>query len=378
MDNPFYYGRAVDGAAFVNRSEEIGRISSSLERGQSIVLFSPRRYGKTSLIKKTMSRLQRKKVLCFYVDLYTVTSLDEFYKNYAEALAAAFKSPASALVSLLHWLLPMLKPKLVYSQPGIPEVQIEASLTTLRNTKTLKELFESIERYCAKHKRKAAVIFDEFQEIATLEKGGIIERQMRSSFQHHRHVAYAFLGSKMHLMNEMFGTTSRPFYNFGSRFELGAMSDVVWRKDIAAKFKAGGFKIDEQAIKKILHITKGHPYYTQLLCSEIWDTCNTKRAVSEQDIDPVVQGALDLENHAFQELWDSLSRNQRKVVRVLAQETDIALFSSDIARKYYLGAQSSLHRTVEQLLRKGVVAKKDHSYVLTDPFVARWICSRMP
>ena len=106
MQNPFYYGRVVEGAAFINRKDEIRLLSSDLERGQSIILFSPRRYGKTSLIKQVIKKLQRKKIACFYIDLYTITSLDEFYTNYSTAIAANLKTPVQSLVAIIHSLLP--------------------------------------------------------------------------------------------------------------------------------------------------------------------------------------------------------------------------------------------------------------------------------
>ena len=154
MHNPFYYGRTVEGAAFINRESEIRQISSDLERGQSVILFSPRRFGKTSVIRRVIDKLRKRKVLCFYVDLYTVASLDEFYSRYSTAVARSLKSPAESLVSLMQSLLPLVKPKLVYAEPGAPSIEIEAGLSVLRQPATLRELFESVEAYCAKKRKK--------------------------------------------------------------------------------------------------------------------------------------------------------------------------------------------------------------------------------
>lgn len=375
MQNPFFYGRAVEGGAFINRKEEIRMLASDLERGQSVILFSPRRYGKTSLIKQVIKQLKRKKILCFYIDLYPITSLDKFYDHYAAAIAANLNTPVNALVNTLHSLLPAIRPKLIYSEPGMPSVQIEANLSTLKSSKTLRQLFDCADHYCKKHKIRGAVIFDEFQEIVSLEEGDVLEREMRSAFQHHQHVSYAFLGSKMHLMNELFKDKNRPFFNFGARYELKSISEKEWIPYIQKKFNQGGYVVSEEALRLLTEITSGHPYYTQLLCSEIWESCREEKEVTGEKLEQILQEALCKENHAFQELWDSLSRLQRKVVHTLAQEPDAALFSAENARKYSLGAQSTTHRTVEQLLKKGVLIKEKGKYALTDPFIGKWLTS---
>jgi len=376
MHNPFYYGRTVEGAAFINRENEIRQISSDLERGQSVILFSPRRYGKTSVIRRVIEKLRKRKVLCFYVDLYTVASLDEFYSRYSTAVARSLRSPAESLVSLMQSLLPLVKPKLVYAEPGAPSIEIEAGLPVLRQPATLRELFESVERYCAKRGRRATVVFDEFQEITALDCGSELEREMRSVFQHHQHVSYAFLGSKMHLMNELFKDKNRPFYNFGRRVELDAIAADHWRKDIADKFSAGGYEIDRPAVEAIIDASQGHPYYTQLLCSEIWDRHTDTRTVTASDVASVIQTAIDKESHAFQELWDSLTGAQRRMVQVLSREPEIEIYSADAVRRHNLGALSSITRIIGQLQKRGIVTRKEQRHVLTDPFVAKWIALR--
>lgn len=376
MENPFFYGRAVGGTAFVNRRDEIAQLSSDLARGQSVILFSPRRYGKTSLIKQVIKKLQARKIHCFYVDLYTVTSLDEFYGRYSTAIARSIRGPAEALISLLRDLLPLVKPKLSYSEPGAPTIEIEAGLPTLRKGPTLRELFESVERFCTKKSCRAVVVFDEFQEITSLENGDQLEREMRAAFQHHTQVGYAFLGSKMHLMNELFKDTNRPFYNFGKRIELEVIKPAAWRNDIARKFKAGGYVIDKETIDTITGFTRGHPYYTQLLCSEIWDRFTAGIKFGRTDITEIVRSAVEKENHAFQELWDSLSRAQRKVVSVLALYPETEMFSAETLRTHNLGAASAVSRTLEQLMKRGIVLKRDRRFSVTDPFVTHWISLR--
>jgi len=177
-------------------------------------------------------------------------------------------------------------------------------------------------------------------------------------------------------MNELFKDKNRPFYSFGSKYELEPIPEKAWIGHILSSFEKGSHTLDRQIANRINETSLGHPYYTQLLCSEIWETCRDKRSITEEDVATALQKALDKEDHAFQEIWDSLSLSQKKIIHTLAHEPEVALFSAAAAQKHGLGAQSSNHRTVSQLLKKGLLSKKNGRYFLTDPFIQKWLLSR--
>jgi hypothetical protein len=185
MDNPFFFGKTVSGTSFLNRERELEELTETLARGQNIILFSPRRYGKTSLIKRVVARLQEKKVQTFYFDFYRIASLEEFFRYYSTTIINSLQSPFEKAFSLVRSLIPSLKPRLVYSEPTLPSIEVELSMDVLAKKSSLNELFDAIEKYCRIKKKKACVVFDEFQEIATIENGELLEREMRSAMQHH-------------------------------------------------------------------------------------------------------------------------------------------------------------------------------------------------
>jgi len=372
-DNPFFFGRTVTGPAFIDREQETEQIASSLERGQSVILFSPRRYGKTSLIRQVTDRLQRRGLLAFYLDLYRVTTLERFGQYYAQAVLSIIASPADRLFSLVRSLVPSLRPKLTYSEPNMPSIELELGLENLRRQSTLAELFNLIEQYCRKRKKRACLVFDEFQEITVFDSDHLLEREMRAAFQHHERVSYAFLGSKTHLMHELFKDKKRPFYNFGTHFELGAIEDRHWQPFIRECFDRSGYTLPQDQYPRITALTRGHPYYTQMLCSEIWEQAVHQSSPPSDPVIAALESILGRENHAFAEIWDTLSPAERRVVMVLAETGRASVFSADFLAAHRLGAASSLQRTVKKLMLRGIVDRATGGYTLADPVFKQWL-----
>ena len=58
-DNPFIYGELVGAGAFADREGERKRLTRDLAAGQKVFLISPRRYGKSSLIRDVLRGLAR-------------------------------------------------------------------------------------------------------------------------------------------------------------------------------------------------------------------------------------------------------------------------------------------------------------------------------
>jgi hypothetical protein len=371
--NPFLFGKAVSGSSFVNRQREIKDVCSSLERGQSIIIFSPRRYGKTSLIKQVITTLSARGILVFYLDLYRVTTLEQFGRYYSQTVISSLRSSADKLFSLVRTLIPSLRPKLTYTEPNMPAIELEVSLEAMRRQVTLSELFNFLEKYCSKKKQRACVVFDEFQEITAFDCNGVLEREMRAAFQHHQLVSYAFLGSKAHLMHELFKDKARPFYNFGAHFELGPITNENWEPFIRGHFKKTGLPVTEDLCRRIVELTHGHPYYTQMLCSEIWESSIHS---AKKPSDPVASGLVSIlqkENHAFAEIWDTLVPVEKKLLYVLAGADAVAVFSAEFLASHQLGATSSMQRVVLRLLKRGIINRDAKGVSIGDPLFSHWI-----
>jgi AAA+ ATPase superfamily predicted ATPase len=257
MKNPFYFGKEVVGEAFTDRMAEAKELLADIEQGLNIIIYSPRRYGKTSLIKKVLGLARERGVLCFYLDLYPITNLRDFVKIYAQALSNS--EPASRLkdfVKVLGKLIPKLLPKVTIGPKSGPELSFDLEKVFREKEVILDDLLEAVHKLAAKKRRPAVVVFDEFQEIAKLEEAGNLERKIRTHIQKQQNVSCVFLGSKRHLMQEAFKNKNRPLYNCGRHFPLGKISPADFSEFINRGFSKTDILIKANEITKILKITE--------------------------------------------------------------------------------------------------------------------------
>ena len=375
MDNPFIYGKVARGEYFADRESEIQELLSDIAASQSVIIFSPRRYGKTSLIFEVLDRARQKGFLGLYLDLFRVTSKEAFVSAYAREIARLYQGGARSVLRKLKELLPRLIPKVVLKDDRT-DVEWEFEFD-VRGEKIplIEDLFEAVAKIGARQGKRAVVVFDEFQEIIKWDAGNQIERQMRSHFQMHGEVSYIFMGSKRHLMQDLFQNKNRPFYRFGKHFPLGKIPEGDLSEFIRTRFDRTGFRIEPGTIEEILKVTEHHPYYTQLFCSVIWEAKRSEQVISESDIRQGVHEVLTRESHAFHDLWDVLPFKARQLLVAFAREAGESkqIYSDIFLKKYNLGSASSVQRALERIQREEILEKINGEYKFGDVFFKRWI-----
>ena len=369
MKNPFLFGAVVSDEHFINREDEVLSIAQSLLAGQNVICYSPRRYGKTSLMKKVMKILSSKGTLVFYIDMYSVTSLENLYNVYASSIAGSIKSPINSLIELIQRLLPSINPKIVFKNPGSPSVELTVPIPVLAKAETLRELFNSLEMYCGRKKKKGAVVFDEFQEIAALADGDRIEREMRSAFQHHKNVSYAFLGSKNHILKNIFKNKNRPFFNFGRHFDIDVISEEHWIRHIRNKFPSAN-----KHAARILTLTQNHPYYTQMFLHYLWDYHKKGAPVDEPSLVVVSNEILQRDSMLFSEMWDTMSVRERNLLKAIAMEETNSIYEKGFLLKHNLGTAAIVQKAYMKLEKRDYVRKDASGRIcFANPFFKTWI-----
>jgi hypothetical protein len=375
VENPFVYGKVARGKSFADRKAEIEELMADIASGQNVIIFSPRRYGKTSLILEVLDWAKGEGLLTVYLDLFKVTSKEAFIAAYAKEIARLYRGGIRSMLQKVKALLPRLVPKVVMKGEGT-EVELEFEFDP-RGEKTplLDDLFEAMAIISSRQDKRAVVVFDEFQEIAGWDEDGQVERQMRSHFQLHQSVSYIFMGSKRHLMQELFQNKNRPFYRFGKHFPLGKIPRDEFTTFIQRRFRETGFKVGREAIDEVLRITEDHPYYTQLLSHILWARHREEKAITKEDVHQGVEEIFLRESHAFYDLWDMLPLKARQLLIALAQEesSEVQLYSNDFLQRHNLGSASSVQRAVARLQEEEILEKVDGEYQYTDVFFKRWI-----
>lgn len=367
--NPFSYGTIVRGDFFYDRKEEGERIVTTLSGGNNLVLFAPRRYGKTSLVFRVIEQLESQGFTCIYFDFLPVYSIETFVSLYIGAIEK--KQPnLQRLVQVITHVVKSIRPKLTFDSGGNAEFGIELNESSV-SIQTLSEVLDLPEKLAQKGK-KTIVIFDEFQEITKLNKIGF-ESLLRSKIQQQQQVNYLFLGSRTHLLSDMFNNKNRAFYNSASHMQLGTLPPEETVAYLQEKFGSSGIQIGLQEALYLIEQTGDIPYYIQLLAAEIWQYMITwKILVTTEIIDTCARQIVELKQDYYYELFDRQSIMQKQLLLALVHSGD-NIFSAAYAKRFRLSAASTTQKSVLVLMDSGIIDKTDHTYFISDPFFKRFL-----
>lgn len=371
MDNPFVYGKEVSGDDFCNRKDEIEELYRDTVNSQNVIVFSQRRFGKTSLIKEVLKRTRNRGILTIYVDLYSVLTEEDLVRKYAKAAAESLLGRVDKALRQAGQFFKRIRPKLTIDETGQPTYSVD--IEKREALPLLEDALEAVKRYVDQKRKKAAVVFDEFQQVGQL-KTDRAEKVMRSSIQRHKNISYIFMGSKKHLISDMFNNPNRPFYKSGKPFPLGKINKDEFLVFIQIKFKKTKKNLPKSLGEKIIEICEYHPYYVQYLCHIIWEKVKSKGAVKEENLTESLKLLLSRESSTYEATWDLLTIKQRQVLMALARAMpDEKFFSSTFLEKYNLGSASSIQRTLRSLIDKDLIDKEGEFYTIIDIFFKKWL-----
>lgn len=366
--NPFNYISIAQGDNFYDRIEETKRIVDTLQGGNNLVLLAPRRYGKTSLVFRAIEQLEQKGISCVYFDLMPVYSLESFAELYLQALYSKLSSK-ERLIQLIA-ALKSIRPKMTFDAFGKPEFGIEfiepkVSIATIAQ---LLELPETI----AQEGKRLVVVMDEFQEIRKLHKFGL-EALLRSKIQLQHHANYLFLGSKTHIMQDMFMDKNKPFYNSAITLQISTLPERETIDFITSRFADSSIRISEQQCLYILSRVENIPYYIQLLCAEIWQYMMPNlHEVTNEIIDDCFARVVELKSDYYFERTDRLSALQKRLLVALTKSGQ-NIYSADYIMRNQLVGASSLQKAVAVLLDEGIIDKNGSTYSFCNPFYKQYI-----
>ncbi len=372
MKNPFRFGEVVEGEDFCNRKKEIQDIKTAINNGYSFWLYSPRRYGKTSLILKSFSEI--KNVNTIYFDLYNIQSLDDFAKKYAQILAKSlfnWKDDIRILTKKFGDYFKNLLPKASFDHFGNPSFSLE--IQNIEEQKDIKTILEIPAQIAKKTNKQICIAFDEFQEINRIEP--FLINWMRSSFQTQKKVSYIFLGSKQSLMESIFASPNSAFYEFGFKMPIYPISYEDLARFIKIKFKKTRLSISSANIDTILKKSSLHPHFTQYFSSVVWQLIYEGVDNENPDFSDLwMNRIIASQSIVFQNIYDQLNNNQRNVLKAIAfLKNGEELFSQKINNKFNLSPSSTLVTTLKGLIKKGLIQKSEKLYTITNPVFKEWI-----
>lgn len=369
INKTFVYGVSVEGNNFTDRVKETRRLKMNFENGLNVVLISPRRMGKTSLVKRVQEIVDKSMIQTVYIDIYDCRSEYDFYNKFAEALLKQTASKMELALENVKRFLVRLTPKVAFSPDLASEYSFSLGITPKEySPEEILSLPEKLANHIGKH---IVVCIDEFQQIGEWPDSIYVQKRMRGVWQHQQHVSYCLFGSRQHMMTNIFQNKRMPFYQFGEPNYLQPISTADWIPFIQDKFAQKGLTISEEYVTQICDIVRNQSSYVQQLA---WNVMlNTDTQVTDETIKQGVSDLLDQCTPLFMEQLNSLTTYQMNFLRAINAGQHDQWTSQEVMSKYNLGSKSNITKIQKFLLEKDFIERHEDGLYLSDPVLQLWL-----
>jgi len=371
--NPFRYGALALDDAFTDRQTELVELLSDIVNGQDVVVFAPRRYGKSSLVWRVSQQAIAQGVLVAHVNLMTTPTKEKLAEKLAETIHEDIASTLFRARERVRVFAGLRITPIVTVDPDTGKLgfSFSAGREPQDVDATLERLLELPGNLAADRERKVALVLDEFQEIVDIDPN--LPKLMRSVFETQPEVAHVYLGSKRHMMERIFSDENEPFWRSAKQMELGVIAPPLFRGYIEAQFEITGRRINAGVVDRVLGATGGHPYATQELCYFLWEETREGGEAGAEQYDVALGKLLRSEHAHFGLVWEKAARAQRLVLQALASQPGRPL-GGEYRRRHGLPAASSVQRALEALVKDELVVRDaTGEYRIAEPFLAEWL-----
>ena len=333
MVNPFKFGTVVEDCFFTDRRDELQYIKSVLNSENHLILISPRRFGKTSLVVKVLHESERKHIM---LNLQSVVSVEDFAGRLLKEIFRIYK------FEKIKYLIKNFRVMPTFSLNPMTD-GVDVAIQPMVDNRVLIEDVFALLQTLATEEDRIIVVFDEFQEITNIDKN--LDRLLRAIMQLHKNINYLFLGSQESMMREIFEKKKSPFFHFGQLLHL----DKIPYEDFKFYLLERLSFIDNanEICDEILAFTKCHPYYTQQLASQVWE--KGKKGEMDDIVNSAIVRLLEFHDLNFERIWLNFNNTDKRILVWLANNN-----------KPYtlLGiAQSTISSSLKRMLKDGYVIK---------------------
>lgn len=373
MDRAFIYGMSVGGANFTDREEETKRLKLDFENGMNVILISPRRIGKTSLVKKVMGEVDSNIVKTIYMDIYDCRSEYDFYNRFAAALMRGTASKAEQVLDNIKRFLVRVSPKISFSPDPTSEFSLSLGITPKEYTP---EEILNLPQVIAKEKGEHLMVcIDEFQQIGEFADSLSVQKRLRGVWQHQTDVSYCLFGSKQHLMLNLFQNRRMPFYQFGEMMFLDRIPTEKWVPFICSRFEQHDKNISEDFARQICETVDNYSSYVQQLA---WNVlAETAHTVDEGSMSQAITALIAQCSSLFMEQIQGLTTYQMNFIRLLCSGIHSDFGSKKVRDIYDIGTKSNVTRLINSLTERELIEKRSDGIHLCDAVFARWFRKEM-
>ncbi|MEE1090787.1 MAG: ATP-binding protein [Paludibacteraceae bacterium] len=365
----FIFGVATSGENFTDRQNETKRLLLNFQQGINTVLISPRRIGKTSLVRKVCELAKSDDLKIVYLDIFSCRSDREFYDAFATAVLRQTSSKLEEWVDNAKRFLSRITPK--FSIGTDPMTDFSVSLELNMKSEDVTDILQLPEKIASDKGIKIVICIDEFQQIAEFSDSKTFQKRLRTVWQLQQNVSYCLFGSKKHLMNELFERRSLPFYKFGDALYLQKIDTEDWVKYICERFDATNKTISLSLAEKIAQKVDNHSSYVQQLAWLVW--IHTDEVATEENFEEAWQDLLDQNTPLFEKQTENLTGYQLNFLRAIIDGVSKEFTTKNVLEKYNLGTSSNVAVVKRALIKKELIDTEKKEIVISDIVLKEWL-----
>lgn len=373
----FIFGTAVSDYNFIGREKETQRLMANFTEGINTILISPRRIGKTSLVKHVKRMLDsRQDIIVVYLDMFACKTEYEFYNALSAAVLKQTASHAEKWMEYAKEFLVRLTPKLTFSPEANTDFSLSLGITP--KTHTPDEVLNLAEEIARKRGKRIVVCIDEFQQLGELPDTLTVQKRLRSIWQHQQMTSYCLFGSKQHLMSNIFQRRNMPFYQFGDMIFLGLIDTSCWVDYIVEHFADRNRHISRELAQRLCEQVENYSSYVQQLAWLLFSRLNEGETATEPQLQLSVNDLLDANEALFMQQVEPLTAYQMNFLRAVAAGRHSGFGEKEIREDFNLGSPANITRLKKALVSKDLIEIKERGQLyFTDPVFRLWIQRRM-
>ena len=369
MNAPFQYGTLATKEHFVDRVEDRAQLKGFLASHINVMLISPRRWGKSSLVKVAMEELQNedKDIRVCFIDAFSIGSEAEFYRTFASQVIACASTKLERRIQDAKKFLTGVVPQVVIKDDVTHFMAFDVKFVPQEQDKM--DILRLPETLAVAKNIRMIVCIDEFQQLANLPGYKNMEGKMSSAWQQQQHVTYCLYGSKRHMMMDIFNNANSPFYRFGQMLFLNKIPKSEWMPFIIDAFEKTGKHISEAFASQVCDVVECHSWYIQQLCYFIWNA--TTEEVTEQTFQYGLRQLVNTNSPMFLSDTESLAPSQLEMLRAIKDGVQ-QLSSTEAKSAYALGNPNTISKNKKVLRDKDIIEDRKGKLSFVDPVYHLW------
>lgn len=370
INNPFIVGKYLSDEYFCDRKNETEFLRKQIENGRNVALISPRRIGKSGLIRHFFNQADiLEKYHVFFVDIYATNSLAEFVYTFGKEIYEQLKPQSTIWKEKFFQTISSFRMGFKLDpMTGAPGLDLGLGDIQAPQT-SLDEIFS----YIDEADKPCIIAIDEFQQIGDYSEKNV-EALLRTKIQKCQKAQFIFSGSKRHMMTNMFNSPSKPFYQSAISMGLDPIPLEVYSEFAIQLFEKRSKQIDSSVIEDIWNRYNGYTWFVQMMMNELF-ALTEDGAICHVDMIPEAQRNVVMsQESSYKDILSNIPPKQKIVLQAIAKEgVANSITSAKFIKKYNLNSASAVQAAIKLLLQNDIITKNENSYRVYDYFFAEWL-----